>query len=155
MENVSKYHGHTLNIKNVMEKIMDIKFLEGILIMALGVAGTFLLPIASFVLGSFVLVAIDHFTGLKSAKKAGEKITSEKMRRSIDKGLVYMLFIIAAHVIDIFFLRFPVSPISYIAALAVARVEFFSIDENVNKLTGVSIWKNIKYLFEHSKSSKK
>lgn len=68
-----------------------------------------------------------------------------------------MLFIIAAHIIDILFLSpyVEIQPLAYVASLAVAKVEFFSIDEGVNKMTGVSIASKIKHLFKVSEKPKK
>lgn len=137
--------------KKVIEKLINIPALKVAAMSLFGLASSFFAPIWPFVLGSFLLVQIDYFIGVKAAKKRGEKITSKGMRRSIDKILIYMLFIIAAHVIDVLF-KVPFSPLSYISALAVARVEFFSIDENVNQLTGVSVWKHVKGVFDASRN---
>ncbi len=91
------------------------------------------------------LVVIDYFTGKKASIHRGEAITPAKMRRSIDKGLVYMTFILACHIVDVVF-SIPYAPLTYLSAVAVARVELFSIDGNVNAITGVSIKENIQQL---------
>lgn len=146
METLSCDKTHSTFLR-VIKNLMDIDTLKALFLAFGGMIGSFIAPIWTFVIGAFALVAIDYVTGVKSARFKGEAVTSKKMRKSIDKALVYMLFIIAAHIVDILF-KIPYDPCAYIAALAVARVEFFSIDENVRQLTTVSIKDNIKSIFE-------
>lgn len=139
-----------IKFKTVLEKLLDISIIKTFFMAFLGLVGGFVAPIWAFIIGSFALVLIDYFTGKKAARKRREPITSIGMRRSIDKSLIYMSFIIAAHIVDVVF-SVPYDPLSYIAALAVARVEFFSIDENVRQLTEVSIVDHIQDVFTFTK----
>ena len=143
-----------INKKNLrtLHRIFEIEFWGVATLAALAWLSAKLIPIAPFVGAAFVLVFIDQVTGRKAARKRGETITSKGLRRTIDKALVYMLFILAAHVLtDVFSIPFA----AYIAALAVARVEFFSIDENVSTITGVSVWEHFKSAFDLAQKNKK
>lgn len=138
---------HTpIKFSTVFDNILDFDFWKGVAMALIALLGSFIAPIYLFVLGSTSLVVIDYFTGKKAAFHRGEAITPSKMRRSIDKGLVYMTFILACHIVDVVF-AIPYNPLSYLSAVAVSRVELFSIDGNVHAITGVSIKHNISQLF--------
>lgn len=93
-----------------------------------------------------VLVVIDMRTGRQAARHRGEEINSKGMRRSVGKIASYFYLMVAAFIMDEIFLKgLPVSePILYLASILCAAVEFKSISENVQTVTGVNLWSKVK-----------
>jgi len=93
-----------------------------------------------------VLVAIDMRTGRQAARHRGEDINSKGMRRSVGKIASYFYLMAAAFIMDSIFLKnLPVKePILYLASILCAAVEFKSISENVQTVTGVNLWSKVK-----------
>ena len=82
---------------------------------------------------------VDFATGILSAKKSGEDITSKKMRLTIVKGFGYMSSILVAYVIQKVFI--PEMEVMKIVSGLVAMIELKSLDENLTKITGKSLFK--------------
>lgn len=93
-----------------------------------------------------VLVVIDMRTGRQAARHRGEEINSKGMRRSVGKIASYFYLMAAAFIMDEIFLKgLPVlDPILYLASILCAAVEFKSISENVQTVTGVNLWSKVK-----------
>jgi phage-related holin len=112
---------------------------------ATGIAGlfiSFMAPVWPFVLLAFVLVCGDLFSGIKAAKKRGEKISSRGLYRSLEKFALYFIVItIAEHMRVIFF---PAIPLTQVVSFGICLTEFFSLVENVETVTGVNIIRRIK-----------
>jgi phage-related holin len=93
-----------------------------------------------------ILVVIDMRTGRQAARHRGEEINSKGMRRSVGKIASYFYLIAASFIMDEIFLKgLPISqPTLYLASLLCAAIEFKSISENVQTVTGVNLWSRIK-----------
>lgn len=85
-----------------------------------------------------LLVVCDMVTALVAARKSGEAITSTKLSRTVGKFAVYGVAIVVAHVICRHFL--PSFPGLQLVAGFIAFVEVKSIDENIKKYTGFSLF---------------
>jgi hypothetical protein len=73
-----------------------------------------------------------------AARKREETINSKKMRNSVTKGIGYMVAILVAYLMQKAFIKdFEVMKI--VAAL-IAFIELKSIDENLESLTGKSLF---------------
>lgn len=96
-------------------------------------------PTLGFLLLVGFFVAADTITGVMAALKTGEEITSKKFRAVIPKYVVYGVGVLVAHVLQRQF--FPDFPAMKIIAGLVAYSELMSIDENIHKITGVSLFK--------------
>jgi len=98
---------------------------------------SFFLPIKNFLLFSVAVVIADTITGIKAARKEGQKITSKGLYRTTEKIVVYfvsiMIFESAKNTFSI-----PI-PITYMVASMIAGTELFSIAENVKRITGVNL----------------
>jgi hypothetical protein len=103
----------------------------------------FFLPLKPLLIGSLILVLIDLYTGVKSAKKRGEKIQSKGYKRTLIKFRDYALLIITAHLMTTIF--FPNLGVDFasLASMAIAYVEFRSFCENMEEITGNSFWMKI------------
>lgn len=93
-----------------------------------------------------VLVVIDMRTGRQAARHRGEEINSKGMRRSVGKIASYFYLMLAAFIMDKIFLSgLPIGePLLYMASILCAAVEFKSISENVQTVTGVNLWSKVK-----------
>lgn len=108
---------------------------------ALAVATYFaaiLLPVAKLMFGVGLLVIADFITGVLAAQKRGEAITSKKARPTVTKGIGYMIAIIAAGIMQHLFI--PDFEVVKIVSGLIAFIELKSLDENLETLTGKSIF---------------
>lgn len=101
----------------------------------------FVLPSASFLIFTTVLVFADLLTGTMAAKHRGEVIHSRGLRRSIVKIVLYFLAILLSEGFEQVF-KLPID-ISYMVAGLIAITEFKSNLENVGEVTGIDIWSKI------------
>jgi phage-related holin len=117
--------------------IMDLNFKKWAI--ALVMSGlSMLAPAANLMFAIGFLVVSDFITGVLAARKREETINSKKMRNSVTKGIGYMVAILVAYLMQKAFIKdFEVMKI--VAAL-IAFIELKSIDENLESLTGKSLF---------------
>jgi len=113
-------------------------YLVGLLLSVLAIFA----PIKALLLVTGVLIFSDLISGILSAKKKGEKITSAGLRRTVTKVTVYnaaiMLgFLCEKYMIDGFL------PISKIAAGLISVVELKSVLENLDTINGNPVFKQL------------
>jgi uncharacterized membrane protein len=109
---------------------------------AFGVFLSFMEPVWPFVFLAFLLVVGDLITGIRAAKKRGDKIVSRGIYRTLEKFALYFIVITVAEKMRITF--FPPVPITHVVAFGICLTEFFSLAENVETVTGVNIIKRMK-----------
>ena len=98
---------------------------------------SFFFPIKHFLLFTIGVVIADTITGIKAAKKEGQKISSKGLYRTTEKIVVYFVSILIFEGAKNTF-SIPV-PITYMVAMMIAATELFSIAENVKRITGVEL----------------
>lgn len=115
-----------------------------------GFLAVFFAPIGPFLAAVGVLVILDIITGVQAAKKRKEKITSSGYKAKVSDMIAYVLLIIGCEtIVQVFFKGVPVAEgLTYSASLFISGVELKSIAENVEEITGLSVWDNIKHLFK-------
>ena len=98
---------------------------------------SFFVPIKGFLLFVIAVTFADMVTGIKAARKEGQKISSKGMYRTVEKIVTYyvgiMIFEGAKNTFSL-----PV-PITYMVAFLIAAVELTSISENIKRITGVNL----------------
>jgi uncharacterized membrane protein len=98
---------------------------------------SFFVPIKGFLMFTVSVVFADMATGIRAAKKEGQKISSRGLYRTSEKIAVYfvgiMIFEAAKNTFSL-----PV-PITYMVAFIIATTELFSISENIKRITGVNL----------------
>lgn len=114
------------------------KRIEAILIAIIGVFA----PIQPMLITVFALILIDFTTGVVAAYKRGEKITSSGMRRTISKLVVYEIGLMTGFLVETFLLS-GVLPVVKLVAAAIGMVEIKSIFENLDSISGGSVFKTI------------
>lgn len=96
-------------------------------------------PTLEFMLLVGFFVVMDTITGMAAAAKNEIELTSKKFRAIFPKFIVYGCAVLVAHVLQRQF--FPDFPAMKIVAGFVAYSELMSIDENIHKITGFSVFK--------------
>lgn len=133
-----------------MQRILNFQFWEGLLIVLGSAIGSFIAPSLPFITLASGLVVIDTITGRRAARKRGEKIVSAKFFRLVEKIGVYFLAILAGHGMDVVFLeKLKLFDNGFVigSALAICLVEYKSISENVQVITGANLFKYVQNLF--------
>lgn len=101
-------------------------------------AVAFFSPTAPFIMLVGFIIIVDMITALICVRKEGGKVESRKLARTVGKFLVYGCAILTAHVVSKFF--FPSFPALQLIAGFITFVELKSIDENIKKFTGHSMF---------------
>jgi phage-related holin len=107
---------------------------------------SFFFPIKHFLLFTIGVVIADTITGIKAAKKEGQKISSKGLYRTTEKIVVYFVSILIFEGAKNTF-SIPV-PITYMVAMMIAGTELFSVAENVKRITGVELGTLISRFFK-------
>jgi uncharacterized membrane protein len=102
-----------------------------------GFLASFFIPIQGFLLFTVAVVFADTITGIKAARKEGQKISSKGLYRTTEKIVVYftsiLIFELAKNTFSIPF------PTTYMVAMMISATELFSVAENVQRITGVNL----------------
>jgi len=102
-----------------------------------GFVASFFIPIKGFLLFVIAVTFADMATGIRAAKKEGQKINSRGLYRTIEKLVTYWVGIIIFELTkNTFSLQIP---ITYMVAFLIATVELYSISENIKRITGVEL----------------
>ena len=99
-------------------------------------------PLKPILLAVTFLVLVDMITGIWSAVKNKQKVTSAKMGRTISKFLVYNLCVISAFILEQYLID-GLIPVSKLVSGVIGMVEVKSILENANKITGINIFREV------------
>lgn len=102
-----------------------------------------LLPIRELMLTVGFLVATDLIVGIWKAMKTGQKIRSRRMSDTITKLLLYQVAIISGFLIEHYIIT-DMIPVSKLISTVIAIIEFKSIIESIEAVTGKSLWDKIK-----------
>jgi uncharacterized membrane protein len=102
-----------------------------------GFIASFFVPIKGFLLFTVAVVFADTITGIKAARKEGQKINSKGLYRTTEKIVVYFTSILIFELAkNTFLIPFP---ITYMVAMMISATELFSVAENVQRITGVNL----------------
>lgn len=146
----SNFFKTKLSMNNITE------YWIGYLMAFVGWLVAFLFPIAGFLAFTTFLVLADLITGTRAAVKRQEKLTSRGFRRTVEKLTLYFIAILAAHGMSIvFFDGHQFAPLAYLTAFAIALTEFQSNVENIETVTGVHIWREVKERLRINSKNKK
>lgn len=104
-----------------------------------------LAPIHSLMIATGCLIIIDLITGVWRAIKAKERVTSNKLRRTLSKIVSYQLCLITAFILETYIVQGV--PFIKITAGLVSLTEGKSIFENLHKITGINILSSLKKFF--------
>jgi len=101
------------------------------------------LPIKELMLTIGFLVGADMIVGIWKALKLKQRIRSRRMSDTITKLLLYQIAIMSGFLIESFIIS-ELIPITKLVATVVAVIEFKSIIESIESVTGKDLWSKIK-----------
>lgn len=103
----------------------------------------YLSPIHDLIHAVIFLIAMDFITGLWASLKAGESFSARKMRGTVNKVALYFIAIISAYVLQKMMLESWDFNITRYVSLFIAATELKSIYENISRILGVQLFKNL------------
>ncbi len=128
-----------LNILKSLYNWLDetLIFIVAYTITFLSPTGPWLAAIGFFVIADMILAIIIAY------RQPGgiSNIKSRKLRNTITKFVVYAIAVITAHIIEVKFI--PGMMVTELVSGLIAASEIKSIDENIEKITGKSLFKSI------------
>jgi len=101
------------------------------------------LPIKELMLTIGFLVGADLVVGVWKALKTGQRIRSRRMSDTVTKLLLYQLAIMSGFLIETFIIS-ELIPVTKLIATVIAIIEFKSIIESIEAVTGKDLWSKIK-----------
>jgi hypothetical protein len=101
------------------------------------------LPIKELMLTIGFLVGADMVVGIWKALKLKQRIRSRRMSDTITKLLLYQIAIMSGFLIESFIIS-ELIPITKLVATVIAVIEFKSIIESIESVTGKDLWSRIK-----------
>lgn len=101
------------------------------------------LPIKELMLTIGFLVGADMVIGIWKALKLKQRIRSRRMSDTITKLLLYQIAIMSGFLIETFIIA-ELIPITKLVATVIAVIEFKSIIESIESVTGKDLWSKIK-----------
>ena len=116
----------------------------------LGSTVAFFAPVAGimYTIGAFIL--LDTLLGIMAAQKMGEKIESKKLSKVVWKMLMYQAVTLSFFVMDVEIVGDLLGTLintPYVltktVGVALIAIEFKSIDENIEKMTGTTLLKRL------------
>lgn len=113
-----------------------------ILFKLLGSFGLYFAPISTIVHAVLALLLIDWITGVWKSKLVKRRITSYRLRKSMNKTGGYLFAIITAHIVDYSLLDSSLH-LASIASAYIGFTELTSIYENLSEITGKKFLKDL------------
>ena len=118
----------------------------------------FFAPVAGIMIAIGAFIALDTLLGVMAAQKIGEKIESKKLSKVVWKMLMYQAVTLSFFTMDVFIVGDLLGTLintPYVltktVGVALIAIEFKSIDENIEKMTGTTLLKRLYYLIAKGK----
>jgi phage-related holin len=110
----------------------------------------FFAPVAGIMIAIGSFIALDTLLGVMAAQKSGEKIESKKLSKVVWKMLMYQAVTLSFFIMDVFIVGDLLGTLintPYVltktVGVALIAIEFKSIDENIEKMTGTTLLKRL------------
>lgn len=110
----------------------------------------FFAPVAGIMIAIGAFIALDTLLGVMAAHKIGEKIESRKLSKVVWKMLMYQAVTLSFFIMDVFIVGDLLGTLintPYVltktVGVALIAIEFKSIDENIEKMTGTTLLKRL------------
>jgi phage-related holin len=118
----------------------------------------FFAPVAGIMIAIGAFIALDTLLGVMAAQKIGEKIESKKLSKVVWKMLMYQAVTLSFFIMDVFIVGDLLGTLintPYVltktVGVALIAIEFKSIDENIEKMTGTTLLKRLYHLIAKGK----
>ena len=99
-------------------------------------------PAKAMLATALLFIVLDLITGVWAAKKRGDAITSQGLKRTVIKIMIYELAIALAFLCEIYLMG-DYMPIAKIVSSFVGITELKSIYENLNEIGGGNLLSNL------------
>lgn len=116
----------------------------------LGSTVAFFAPVVGIMYTIGVFILLDTLLGIMAAQKMGEKIESKKLSKVVWKMLMYQavtlsFFVMDVHIVGDLLGTLINTPyvLTKTVGVALIAIEFKSIDENIEKMTGTTLLKRL------------
>jgi len=110
----------------------------------------FFAPVAGIMIAIGAFIALDTLLGVMAAQKMDEKIESKKLSKVVWKMMMYQAVTISFFIMDVFIVGDLLGTLintPYVltktVGVALIAIEFKSIDENIEKMTGTTLLKRL------------
>ena len=123
-----------------MEKIFDADKIWAYIIT--GMIG-FFEPLWVLMLWFLIFVACDTITGVWASVIERKIITSNQLRKTVVKMMMYSMTIVLCHAIDTSMIPFVDLSLARITAAVISGIELYSILENCYRITGNRVFKTL------------
>ena len=107
-----------------------------------GIVG-FFEPLWVLMLWFLIFVACDTVTGVWASVKERKIITSNQLRKTIVKLMMYSMTIVLCHAIDVSMIVFVDIGLAKLVAAVICGIELYSILENFYRITGNKVFKTL------------
>jgi uncharacterized membrane protein len=130
--------------------LWKIDSLTALLGLIIGSTMSFIAPVQPFLIMAFALIVCDLITGISAAKRRKDVISSKGIGRSIEKMVMYIIAILLSELFRVTFLTevafgmVEQFPIVYIVSITISIRELKSNFENIQVVTGTTLWGSIK-----------
>lgn len=121
----------------------------------------FFTPISGIFLTVAVFVALDTITGIWKAYKLKEPITSRRLSDIVSKLILYEALILGTFLINTHVTAGAIDQlfnikyfITKFISIIIIYIEFKSVTENYEDVTGVSLWKSLRELISRGNDIK-
>lgn len=120
-----------------------------------GFVSKYIAPVAPFLAFAFILILSDMIVGIIAARKNKETLRDDKMRRTIDKTIAYIIVIFISHAFYLIFLESneltAEFPLLYMVSITISITELRSIYNHAETITGVPLVQFIKKIKDFTK----
>lgn len=103
----------------------------------------FIIPIKYFLFLVGILVLVDLYFGTRAAKKGGDKINGDGIKKCVEKTKDYFVAILVTEAMRLVFFKDSLN-ITYVISGIISVAEYYSIIGHVSELTGLDILTTIK-----------
>ena len=110
----------------------------------------FFAPVAGIMIAIGAFIALDTLLGVMAAQKMGEKIESKKLSKVVWKMLMYQAVTLSFFIMDVYIVGDLLGTLintPYVltktVGVSLIAIEFKSIDENIEKMTGTTLLKRL------------
>lgn len=121
-----------------MNKVLD---LDKIWAYSIAGAISFFEPLWVLMLWFLIFVACDTITGVWASVIERKIITSNQLRKTVVKMMMYSMTIVLCHAIDTSMIPFVDLSLARITAAVISGIELYSILENCYRITGNKVFK--------------
>ena len=102
---------------------------------------SFFEPLWVLMLWFLIFVACDTLTGISASIKERKIITSNQLRKTIRKLMMYCITIVLCHAIDMYMITLIELGLARLTATIICGIELYSILENFYRITGNRVFK--------------